>query len=152
MRRALDTAAPIARACGLPIEVEPELHERRVGALCGTPFQAGEGVWPDTLRRWLAGDLAYAPDGAESFAAIRARVVPVWERVTGRHAGQTTVIVCHGVVCKVLILSLAAGFAPSDWNRLGPMRNLAIHELVRAKTGWQAVRLNDLPEEVLPRG
>src|SRR5947209_2379882 len=35
MRRALDTAAPIARACGLSVQVESLLHERRVGALRG---------------------------------------------------------------------------------------------------------------------
>ena len=64
MRRALDTAAPIARACGLPIEVEPELHERRVGALSGTPTGGKEGIWPDTLRRWMAGDTGYAQPGA----------------------------------------------------------------------------------------
>src|SRR5947209_11555224 len=29
MRRALDTAGPIARACGLAVRVEPDLHERR---------------------------------------------------------------------------------------------------------------------------
>src|SRR5437660_2574451 len=32
MRRALDTAWPIARACGLEVRVEPALHERKVGA------------------------------------------------------------------------------------------------------------------------
>ena len=41
MRRALDTASPIARACGLPLRIEPSLHERRVGALSGTPTQSG---------------------------------------------------------------------------------------------------------------
>jgi broad specificity phosphatase PhoE len=149
MRRALDTAAPIARECGLTVEVEPDLHERRVGALSGTPFQAREGVWPDTLGRWMAGDIDYAPDGAESFAAIRQRVLPVWERVTRRYEGRTVVVVCHGVVCKVLLLSLVDGFSPADWNRLGPIRNVAIQELVREDGGWHALRLNDLPEAVL---
>src|SRR4051812_44175786 len=55
MRRARDTAAPIAQACGAPHLLEPELHERRVGALSGTPTHDHGGVWPATLRRWLAG-------------------------------------------------------------------------------------------------
>src|SRR5580692_8970337 len=59
MRRALETAAPIARACGLPMNVEPGFHERRVGALSGTPNQNSQGVWPETLKRWLAGDTSY---------------------------------------------------------------------------------------------
>src|SRR5262245_5735764 len=49
MRRAQETAKPIARACGLPLEIEPGLHERRVGALSGTPTALKEGVWPATL-------------------------------------------------------------------------------------------------------
>src|SRR5262249_51225625 len=72
MRRALDTAGPIARACGLAVQVEPDLHERRVGELSGTPTAGRDGVWPDTLRRWMAGDTGFAPPGAESFDAIHA--------------------------------------------------------------------------------
>jgi broad specificity phosphatase PhoE len=146
MRRALDTAGPIAAACGLPLRVEPDLHERRVGALSGTPAQTKDGVWPDTLRRWLAGDTGYAPPGAESFDAIRGRVLPVWNRVTAEWAGQTLVVVCHGVVCRVLLLSLVSGLTLADWNRLGPIRNVAVHELVSAGEGWHVVRLNDLPD------
>src|SRR5437773_2716437 len=69
MRRAVDTAAPIAAACGLELRREPDLHERRVGSLSGTPHGGQDGVWPETLRRWVAGETAYAPDGAESFKA-----------------------------------------------------------------------------------
>ena len=118
MRRALDTAAPIARACGQSVRVEPLLHERRVGALSGTPTAGTEGVWPDTLRHWVAGDTAFAPAGAESFDAIRARVLSVWERLTSTLQGQTFVIVAHGVVNKVLLLSLLRQYTVADWHRL----------------------------------
>jgi broad specificity phosphatase PhoE len=147
MRRALDTAAPTARACGLTVHVEPALHERRVGALSGTPFRA-DGVWPQTLRRWTAGDTGYAPPGAESFDAIRARVLPVWERLTEAHADRTLVIVAHGVVCKVLLLSVLPGLTPADWERLGPFRNVAISDLVRAGGAWEARRVNEVPTAV----
>jgi probable phosphoglycerate mutase len=148
MRRARETAGPIARACGLPLHLEAELHERRIGALSGTPFQTKEGVWPDTLQRWLAGDTGYAPAGAESFDDIRARVLPVWQRLTAEYAHRSLVVVAHGVVCKVLLLSLGAGLKVSDWHRLGPMRNVAVNELVQSEAGWQAVRINDLPRAV----
>jgi broad specificity phosphatase PhoE len=149
MRRALDTTAPIAAACGLAVQVEPDLHERRVGALTGTPTGLHEGVWPDTLKRWLAGDTGYAPDGAESFDNIRKRVLPVWERVTAAAEGQTLVIVAHGVVCRVLLLSVLPGHTIADWPRLGPMRNVGINELVREQGVWRAVRLNEVPAEVV---
>jgi broad specificity phosphatase PhoE len=148
MRRALETAAPIAAACGCPLSVEPDLHERRVGALSGTPFASADGVWPETLQRWLAGETSYAPPGAESFDAIRARVLPVWERLTRRHGGRCLVVVAHGVVCKVLFFSLLPGLGVRDWHRFGPVRNAALSELVLGEGGWQAVRLNDLPRSV----
>jgi broad specificity phosphatase PhoE len=147
MRRALQTAAPIGRVCGLPIQVEADLHERRVGALSGVAVQT-DGVWRDTLRRWRAGDTGYAPEGAESFDAIRARVLPVWERVARQHEGKTLVVVAHGIVCRVLLLSLLPGWGLADWKRLSPMRNAALHEVVRGTAGWEAVRLNDLPDSV----
>ena len=145
MRRALDTAGPIARACGLSVHVEPDLHERRVGALSGTPTGGREGVWPDTLRRWMAGDTGFAPPGAESFDAIHARVRPVWERLTAGLGGSPLVIVAHGVVCKVLLLRLLPGQSPADWDKLGPSRNVGISELVRVESEWKAVRVNEVP-------
>jgi broad specificity phosphatase PhoE len=146
MRRALDTAGPIARACGLPLRVEPVLHERRVGALGGTPTQGG-AVWPDTLARWLAGQTDYAPPGAESYDAIAARVLPVWGRLTDELVEQTTVIVAHGVVCRVLLLELLPEYAVGAWHRLGPMANVGISELLHNAPGlpWRAVRINEVP-------
>jgi probable phosphoglycerate mutase len=147
MRRAIDTAIPIARACGLELRIEPGLHERRVGALSGTPTRQRDGLWPDTRRRWLAGDTAYAPPGAESYDDIRRRVLPVWERITTEHAGQTIVIVAHGIVCRVLLLSLLPGYSIGDWNHIG-IDNVAINELTQEDAKWRALRLNELPPGV----
>jgi probable phosphoglycerate mutase len=148
MRRARLTAEPIARACGLPLAIEPDLHERRVGAMSGLPNHLPEGLWPDTLRRWTAGETDYAPEGAESFDAIRQRVLPVWQRLTADADGRTLVIVCHGVVCKVLLLTLLPGHSARDWHQLGPIRNVGIHELLGTEGRWQAVRLNAVPDAV----
>lgn len=147
MRRARETAEAIRKACGLPLEVEPDLHERRVGTLSGTPTGLREGVWPQTLHRWLAGETGHAPPGAESFDAIRARVLPAWERVIRRHAGRTVAVVAHGVVCKVLLVSVVAGLSLADWPALGAIHNVAIHELVRegVEGPWEARRINELP-------
>lgn len=155
MLRARSTAEPIARACGLSIQIEPDLHERRVGVLAGTPTGLSEGLWPDTLNRWLAGETGFAPDGAESFDAIQKRVLPVWERVTVAASGRSLVIVAHGVVCKVLLLSVVPGYTIADWKRLGPIYNVAITELTRDEMStpstprlWRALRINDLPAPV----
>jgi broad specificity phosphatase PhoE len=145
MRRAVDTAAAIAAACGLTLHIEPDLHERRVGALSGTSTLGKEGAWPDTLRRWVAGETGYAPPGAESFDTIRARVLPVWRRLTRDHHGRTLVLVAHGIVIRVLLLSELPGLGPGDWHQLGPIRNLAVNELLWTGAAWEAVRLNEVP-------
>lgn len=147
MRRARDTARPFALACGLPLQVEPDLHERRVGVLSGQAFQAFDGLWDETLRRWIAGETGFAPDGAESFDAIQARVLPAWRRITARHPGQTLVVVAHGVVCKVLLTSLVVGFRIADWKSMGPIENLALHELEGAGEHWRLLRFNYRPLE-----
>src|SRR5262245_57535788 len=59
MRRARQTALPIARACNLELLIEPQLHERRVGILSGRPFKT-DAVWPETLKRWTSGETDYA--------------------------------------------------------------------------------------------
>jgi broad specificity phosphatase PhoE len=151
MRRARETAGPIAAACGLPLRLEQDLHERRVGALSGTRVLTDQGVWPDTLARWLAGETAHAPPGAESYDDVRRRVLPVWERLTAELAGRKVVIVAHGVVCRVLILNLLDGWSVADWKRIGPIPNLSVSELLGGAGRWRAERLNQVPELPGPR-
>ncbi len=147
MRRAIATAAPIACVCGVAHRLEPQLHERRVGSLSGLPTSDNGGIWPETLRRWISGETGYAPEGAESFDAIRARVVPAWQRLTQEHAGQTLVVVAHGIVCRVLLLSLLPGYTVADWQRV-PTPNVGISELVRGDGPWRAERISEVPEGV----
>ena len=148
MLRARRTAAPFAAACGLPLHIEPALHERRVGSLVGEPVNPDLGIWPDTLRRWVEGDTAYAPPGAESFDDVRGRVLPVWQRLTQQFADRSLLIVAHGIVCRVLLLSLLDGYSVADWTKLGRIHNLAVSELVLAGESWQAVRLGEIPTAV----
>jgi 2,3-bisphosphoglycerate-dependent phosphoglycerate mutase len=148
MRRARDTAQPIAQATGLEIQIEPALHERRVGALSGTPTHGSDGVWPDTLARWVSGDTGYAPIGAESYDDLRSRLLPVWHRLTASHETGPLVVVAHGIVCKVLLLNLLPGHSPADWHRLGPIANVGISELIGSGDAWTAVRVNAVAPEV----
>jgi len=147
MLRARQTVQPIAAACGLPVRIEPLLHERKVGGLAGMPAQSGLGIWPDTLEQWIAGNTAYAPEGSESFDALQARLMPVWERIVSEYCGKATVIVCHGIVCRVLLLSILKR-PVSDWMRLGHVSNLAISELFEEDGKWQAVTLAEVPGPV----
>lgn len=148
MLRALKTAEAIARATGLPVRIEPDLHERKVGDMQGTPIQGEFGVWPDTLARWVAGDTAYAPPGMESFDQIRDRVLPVWDRITGENQGKTLAVVAHGIVIRVILLCVVEGYNAADWPRLGRIANASISEVVGSGRAWQVVRVGQVPDAV----
>lgn len=147
LRRAVDTARPIAEACGIRHLVDPRFHERIVGDLCGVPFSATDGPWADTLRAWTAGQTGYTTPGAESFDALRSRLRPAWDDLVRTHAGERIVLVSHGVVCKVLLLDLLEEGRASRWHALGRVANLAVSELVEAD-GWRAARVLVVPNAV----
>jgi probable phosphoglycerate mutase len=149
MRRAVDTAAPIAAACRVPHLVEPLLHERRVGDLGGRSFDAVGGPWADTVREWSAGNTAYTTPGAESFAEVATRVLAGWEQIISANPGGRVVVVAHGVVCKVLLLSLLDGWGPGGWVKLGRAANLSVTELRPAGAGWGGGELLVVPPTVL---
>ncbi len=148
MRRAQRTAAAIARQAGIPHQIEPDLHERRVSSLSRTPIDDPRGIWPDTLRRWINGEIDYAHPGAESFTAIRDRVLPAWDRLITQHSSQAIVVVAHGIVCKVLVLSLVNGWTVANWHEVGKVANTAICELEQTAIGWRAPHGFVVPVEV----
>jgi len=149
MRRARDTAGPIAVRCGVPHLLEPGLHERRVGGLSGTTFSSTSGPWAETVRRWSAGETAFTTPGAESFDDLAVRVLPAFERAAAARPGGRVVVVAHGVVCKVLLLSLLDGWGPRRWGELGRVGNLAVSELfARPGGGWDSGKLLTVPAPV----
>jgi len=70
LRRARDTAAPIAAACGGAAEVDERLVEIDYGEWEGSPFGDLE---PAVVTRWR-GDGAFAPPGGESLEVVAERV------------------------------------------------------------------------------
>jgi broad specificity phosphatase PhoE len=149
MRRAMDTAAPIAQLCQVPHLIEPQLHERRVGILGGQSFELTSGPWAETIREWSSGNTTYTTPGAESYAEVASRVLAAWERVASSHPGGRVVVIAHGVVCKVLLLSLLEGWGPEGWVTLGRAANLAVTELRPIGSSWQATEWLRVPPPVL---
>ncbi|MBY0457637.1 MAG: histidine phosphatase family protein [Gemmataceae bacterium] len=148
MRRAFQTAEPVARGCGVPHLVEPLLHERKVGPLSRKPRDEADHIWAETTREWVAGNTAHAYPGMESFDELRDRTVPAFRRAIAAHPGGRVVIVCHGVVCKVLLLSLLRGYSSAHWESIGRVANLAVSELAPDGDDWIAQQLLVVPTPV----
>jgi 2,3-bisphosphoglycerate-dependent phosphoglycerate mutase len=141
MRRAVETAGPIALACKLvPVEIAA-LHERRIGALSGLSREAGWAVYAASKTRWINGDLDYTHEGGESYNDVRRRVVPVLQELTVRHANQTIVVVAHGVVIRVALSSLLTGSYACEFDRFA-IDFASVNDLRFDGTSWTSHGLN----------
>lgn len=109
-RRALATAAAIARAHGLGVEVRSELGELNFGAWEGARFEdllLHDGV---RFRSWLAQPWRYRPPGGESLASLWRRARALWEDLRAAQGESATVVVGHGGSLRAL-LGVALGMS-----------------------------------------
>jgi probable phosphoglycerate mutase len=143
MRRAIETLAPAAGACSLVPERIEALHERRMGPLSGATRDEGWAIYESTMARWMAGDLDYTHDGGESYAQIRDRALPAFLGLAERHAGGTVVVVCHGVVIRVLLTSLLPEVPVEGFDRVG-IDFMALNDLRSVGGRWRAECLNQI--------
>jgi 2,3-bisphosphoglycerate-dependent phosphoglycerate mutase len=141
MRRAIDTAAPIAQACGLKPVAIPSLHERKIGRLSGLSREEGWATYAASKERWIAGDLEHTHPGGESYADIRRRILPIFDELTGRHPDHTIIVVAHGVVIRVFLTTFVSGFQPADFDRIA-IDFASVNDVVLDGTTWSAVSLN----------
>jgi len=149
MIRAVQTALPIARDCAVPHSQEALLRERTIGLLSGQAFHPTVGPWAETVREWSKGNTSYTTPGAESFDDLKSRLHQGWDRVMAVHPGGRVVVVAHGIVCKVLLLTLLKGWDVGGWEKIGPAMNAAVSELVPGDDGlWHAEKLLLIPERV----
>jgi broad specificity phosphatase PhoE len=111
LRRALESAAPIAEAFGLEVRAEPELRERSLGAAEGSA-NAMLGPEQSGVREEWVTDADAAPIGGESVRQLYHRAVSCACRILSSHRGDV-VLVCHGGVVRVLLAWLD-GVAPDE--------------------------------------
>jgi len=125
MRRAQETATPIAEALGLEIETDSEIYELRE--------EGGYGVLApqeQKLRRWSewmaqhADDPHFAPPGADSFAGMRERTRGLRQRMES--AEGMPLVVTHGIFLRFLLIDVLLGerFGPADAARLWQLRTV----------------------------
>jgi ribonuclease H / adenosylcobalamin/alpha-ribazole phosphatase len=114
LSRARDTAAAVAAAAGVPLDVDDDLAETDFGSWEGLTFGEVMARWPDDMTAWMA-DTNVAPPGGESFAEVAVRVDAALNRLLTSHPGKTVVVVSHvtpikTIVCRALLAPAAALF------------------------------------------
>jgi probable phosphoglycerate mutase len=96
--RARETARVIADSLRSPLQIEPALYERDVGAFQGQSYDAlARAPGYDGHSPWK-----WRPEGGESYEDVRARAAPVLDRLAVTHLERDVVIVSHGGVMQTL--------------------------------------------------
>jgi 2,3-bisphosphoglycerate-dependent phosphoglycerate mutase len=148
MTRAIQTARICADAIGVEPRTVLNLHERRVGALGGVPYQA-DGPWPETVRRWMAGEVHFTTPGAETYQELVDRCVPALHEAIRPYAGERILLITHGIVVKILLLSLLNNRTSADWEKIGHILNMITSEISWDGESWQEAQLMYLPPPVI---
>lgn len=101
LERTRETAEPIARATGCPVEVDDELIELDVGEWTGMDLKEAmkRPEW-STIQRYPSG---FTFPGGESFATMQARMVAALARLRARHPGETVVAVSHADPIRAVV-------------------------------------------------
>jgi probable phosphoglycerate mutase len=115
--RCRETADAVARRLGLPVQVEEDLRETDFGAWEGLTFAEVKQRYAEDLDDWLDSPDAAPTGGGESFAVVATRVAAARDRLTGKYAGKTVLVVTHVTPVKTLV-RLALGAPPQALFRM----------------------------------
>lgn len=116
LQRTMQTASPIADACGLTVQADDRLLDLDYGAFSGLRPSEAEALYPQLYRTWIeAPHLVRFPQG-ESLDDVRARLEELTDQTLQRYPDRQIILVSHLVVCRVLLCSLL-GLPNSDFWR-----------------------------------
>jgi probable phosphoglycerate mutase len=141
LQRARQTAAPLADAIDVAVQVDAALRERGFGHFEGSTYAEIETRWPEDTLRWRLREPDFGPGGGEPLQAFYDRSVQAVQALAERHAGQTLAVVAHGGVLDCLYRAACHIDlrAPRTWQ----VANATINRLLWTPEGFSLVGWND---------
>jgi broad specificity phosphatase PhoE len=106
VRRAMQTASPIAAALNLTITKLPALSDIDFGELEGLTFEDAEKRYPDIYHQWFHESHLVKFPGGESYAEAKTRAANAVDKIIAGLEDETVVFVTHRVISHMLILHL----------------------------------------------
>jgi 2,3-bisphosphoglycerate-dependent phosphoglycerate mutase len=104
LRRATQTAVPVAKAHGLAAEIVDGLREWDADADHYIPMEELRETKDDRWQAMVEG--RWEDYGGENPERFRGRIVPTLDGLIDAHPGETVVVVCHGGVINVYLAAL----------------------------------------------
>ena len=114
LQRATATAAPLAKALGLVVEIEDGLVEMDVGDVENQTFAELAERYPDFLKEWRSERVAdLRMPGGESLRQVQQRAWAALEAIREKYGDETVAVVSHNfviltVLCRVMGIDLSA--------------------------------------------
>jgi 2,3-bisphosphoglycerate-dependent phosphoglycerate mutase len=139
LRRTAETAAPLAEASGLELQVEPGLREVGLGDWEGGLFRKMVAQNHPIAQRMFETERWDVIPGAEPAEELAGRVRTAIEKMAARHQGQRVAAFTHGGVIGQA-LALAAASRPFAF--IGA-ENASISRLVITSDRWIVRGFND---------
>lgn len=106
LRRAVDTARPLAARRGLEVVVRPELEEVRLGEWGNGEFRRRAAVGDPEWVAWSRTGRWDGIPGGEGDAAFRARTTGEVRAIAADHPGQVVAVVAHGGTINAVVAEL----------------------------------------------
>lgn len=146
LKRALQTAAPIAGHRGLPVRESAGLREKHDGAWQGLTVADIEKRHPEELALYRQRRLDFVIPGGESLERFADRIAAELSDIAARHAGETVLIVAHAGVLDIAY-RLATGLALGE-KRERPVVNGAPNWIAHEDGVWSLESWADEPRLV----
>jgi probable phosphoglycerate mutase len=143
MKRAIDSAAILAKPHGITPLAWPELREIDHGHWEGVPHKEVEHKFADEYTAWSADPVNTKIPGGESGRDVLERARAAMGRIVQRHPGQTVLVVSHKATNRLLLADWL-GFDPRRYrDRLA--QDLACLNIIlfRGTLGPQVQLMND---------
>ena len=132
LRRAVQTAAPVAQRAGLEVVTDQCLVDRDYGPCTGVSKD-------EVVARW--GSVDDAP-GVEPASAVRDRALAGLAGIARRHRGGTVVLVSHDAVNRQVLAALDPGLGDPDSI---PQDNGCFNTLELRDGSWAVCTVNEVP-------
>jgi alpha-ribazole phosphatase len=129
LRRAVETASPIATDHGLEPVLVPDFREHGLGDWEGLTLSDVETRYPELLKQWYDRPNETRIPGGETIDEMRARVVPVFREIAGRHSDEPLAIIAHGGVNRAILLSVLDAPLSSYWRFRLPNAGISLVEM-----------------------
>lgn len=141
LRRAVDTARPVADITGVEIELDKRLRERGYGPWEGLKMHEIAEQYPDDHRRWRAQEPLHNPE-IETWTDLKRRTGEAVHDLLESDVEGTAILVCHGGSARQIVGGVL-GWDLVVTSGLSGMDNVHWADLRRMKSGkWRLYGYN----------